>query len=56
MVDAKGKFAKANRCGGRLKGSKIRLTVKVKELIIGELANLEPKGAARSCSTGPRYR
>ena len=40
VVDANGKFAKGNRSGGRPKGSKNRLTVTVKEMILGELEQL----------------
>ena len=43
VVDAKGKFAKGNRSGGRPRGSRNRLTVTVKELILGELHRLGPE-------------
>ena len=43
VVDANGKFAKGNRSGGRPKGSKNRLTVTVKELILGKLEQLGPE-------------
>ena len=43
VVDANGKFAKGNRSGGRPKGSRNRLTVTVKEMILGELEQLGPE-------------
>ena len=42
VVDANGKFAKGNHSGGRPKGSKNRLTVTVKELILGNWSAWDP--------------